>query len=70
MYSVFDEGGKPHLMDAYLDDRDATKVGQWYRNTFDAHYNTSRVPFGLYNHPIHLAVGYRKLTIVLRRCKG
>lgn len=44
-------------MDAYLDGN-VSDVQSWYRNTFTAHYENNRQPFGLYQHPIHLAVGY------------
>lgn len=57
MYTVHDSAGNPHLMDAYLDGN-ASDVQSWYRNTFTAHYENNRQPFGLYQHPIHLAVGY------------
>lgn len=45
-------------MDAYLDNADANVVYNWYKNTFDEHYQNNRQPFGLYQHPIHLATGY------------
>ncbi|CUA67472.1 hypothetical protein RSOLAG22IIIB_03124 [Rhizoctonia solani] len=62
MYAIFDERGVegPHLMDPWLDvdasgANNITAVGQWMRNTFTAHYNNNRQPFGLYTHPIHVA---------------
>lgn len=58
MYSSFDTSGMPHLMDAYLDNPNASTVLGWYQSTFTDHYNNNRQPFGLYQHPIHLAVGY------------
>lgn len=45
-------------MDAYLDSTNMSAVQSWYRNAFTAHYNGQRQPFGLYQHPIHLATGY------------
>ncbi|KDN49056.1 hypothetical protein RSAG8_02409, partial [Rhizoctonia solani AG-8 WAC10335] len=62
MYAIFDERGVegPHLMDPWLDvdtsgANNITAVGQWMRNTFTAHYQNNRQPFGLYTHPIHVA---------------
>ena len=45
-------------MDVYLDAPNTAAALTWYRNTFQAHYDNNRQPFGLYQHPIHLAVGY------------
>ncbi|KAF8753729.1 hypothetical protein RHS01_06678 [Rhizoctonia solani] len=62
MYAIFDERGVegPHLMDPWLDvdasgANNVSAVGQWMRNTFTAHYQNNRQPFGLYTHPIHVA---------------
>jgi hypothetical protein len=57
MYAVFDENGVngPHLMDPWLDGN-TSAVLSWMKNTFTAHYNGNRQPFGIYTHPIHLAV--------------
>ncbi|CAE6448586.1 unnamed protein product [Rhizoctonia solani] len=64
MYAIFDERGVegPHLMDPWLDvgvsgANNITAVGEWMRNTFTAHYQNNRQPFGLYTHPIHVAPG-------------
>jgi len=52
----------PHLMDPWLDmdpsgQNNITAVLTWMKNTFTAHYNGNRQPFGLYTHPIHVAPG-------------
>jgi peptidoglycan/xylan/chitin deacetylase (PgdA/CDA1 family) len=59
MYAIFDEKGAvgTHLMDPWLDGN-ASAVLNWMKNTFTAHYNGNRQPFGLYTHPIHVATGY------------
>jgi len=44
-------------MDVYLENSDMNTVLRWYQNTFNMHYNGNRQPFGLYQHPIHLAIG-------------
>lgn len=64
MYGIFDEKGANgvHLMDPWLDDPDPSKVLEWMKSTFLAHYNGNRQPFGLYTHPIHLATGYPGVT--------
>ncbi|KAK0434839.1 hypothetical protein EV421DRAFT_1280099 [Armillaria borealis] len=66
MYALFDSRGVggPHLMDPWLDIADGnsqpndTATLEFMKNTFIAHYNGNRQPFGLYTHPIHLARGY------------
>ncbi|KAI0001863.1 hypothetical protein BJV77DRAFT_970038 [Russula vinacea] len=66
MYAMFDSRGidGPHLMDPWLDPADgATTVDDnatltYMQNTFLAHYNGNRQPFGLYTHPIHTATTY------------
>lgn len=35
-----------------------TDVLGWLKSSFLSHYNNNRQPFGIYTHPIHLAVGY------------
>ncbi|KAG9007781.1 hypothetical protein FRB94_001685 [Tulasnella sp. JGI-2019a] len=64
MYSIFDERGIEgiHLMDPWLDlpasggtAPNDTATLSWMKNTFTAHYNGNRQPFGLYTHPIHVA---------------
>ncbi|KAG9121226.1 hypothetical protein FRC07_002908 [Ceratobasidium sp. 392] len=64
MYAIFDERGVegPHLMDPWLDidvggQNNISAVLSWMKNTFTAHYNANRQPFGLYTHPIHVAPG-------------
>ncbi|KAF8324048.1 hypothetical protein DL93DRAFT_2049050 [Clavulina sp. PMI_390] len=59
MYAIFDETGADgvHLMDPWLDGS-TSNVSTWMKNTFAAHYNANRQPFGLYTHPIHIATGY------------
>jgi len=61
MYAIFDERGVdgPHLMDPWLDSNgNDSATLSWMQNTFTAHYNGNRQPFGLYTHPIHVATGY------------
>jgi len=64
MYSIFDERGINgiHLMDPWLDigpvggtAPNDSETLSWMQNTFTAHYNGLRQPFGLYTHPIHVA---------------
>jgi len=64
VYSIFDERGVDgvHLMDPWLDipasggtSPNDTATLSWMKNTFTAHYNGNRQPFGLYSHPIHVA---------------
>ncbi|KAN0065437.1 hypothetical protein ACQY0O_001273 [Thecaphora frezii] len=59
MYAIFDEKGAQgaHLMDPWLDGEPAD-VLNWMKNTFSDHYKGKRQPFGLYTHPIHLALNY------------
>ncbi|KAF8330829.1 uncharacterized protein EI90DRAFT_3145723 [Cantharellus anzutake] len=59
MYAIFDERGGvgTHLMDPWIDGNNSA-VYKWMQNTFVAHYNANRQPFGLYTHPIHIATGY------------
>lgn len=64
MYALFDERGVNgiHLMDPWLDtangnsEPDDSATLAFMQSTFTAHYNGNRQPFGLYTHPIHLAV--------------
>ncbi|KAK0465966.1 uncharacterized protein EV420DRAFT_1617452 [Desarmillaria tabescens] len=66
MYAMFDDRGVsgPHLMDPWLDVANGnsqpndTATLEFMKNTFNAHYNGNRQPFGLYTHPIHLAENY------------
>ncbi|GAA5904460.1 hypothetical protein JCM8208_004199 [Rhodotorula glutinis] len=59
MYSTFgDSQSDIHLMDPWLDSTDYAKVLEWLKFSFLTHYDGTRQPFGLYSHPIHLAVGY------------
>ncbi|KAK4700577.1 hypothetical protein P7C70_g5669, partial [Phenoliferia sp. Uapishka_3] len=64
MYATFDEKGAAgiHLMDVWLDSTDPNDALNWMKATFLTHYNGNRQPFGLYTHPIHLAVGYPGVT--------
>lgn len=63
MYAIFDNRGVagPHLMDPWLDTVNNNKAAndsatlEMMKNTFTAHYNGNRQPFGLYTHPIHVA---------------
>ncbi|RPD64578.1 hypothetical protein L227DRAFT_260922 [Lentinus tigrinus ALCF2SS1-6] len=64
MYAQFDNRGVDgvHLMDPWLDTANgATTVNdsatlEFLKNTFTAHYNGKRQPFGLYTHPIHVSL--------------
>ncbi|KAK4053645.1 hypothetical protein OIO90_003884 [Microbotryomycetes sp. JL221] len=60
MYSIFEGNDTTgiHLMDPWLDTSDPSESVQWMQNTFMQHYEGNRQPFGIYSHPIHLAVGY------------
>lgn len=66
MYATFDTRGVAgvHLMDPWLDTADSnnavndTATLNFLKNTFTAHYNAKRQPFGLYTHPIHLSTTY------------
>lgn len=49
-------------MDPWLDTTNGDDVLGWMQNTFSAHYNGNRQPFGLYTHPIHLATDYPGLA--------
>ncbi|KAI5477686.1 chitin deacetylase [Pseudohyphozyma bogoriensis] len=51
-----------HLMDVQLDATNASTVLPWLKNTFLSHYEGNRQPFGLYLHPIHLAINYPGLV--------
>ncbi|KDN47966.1 left border a protein [Tilletiaria anomala UBC 951] len=64
MYGIFDQRGAAgaHLMDPWLDTTNADDLLSWLQNTFLAHYNGNRQPFGLYSHPIHLATNYPGLS--------
>ncbi|KAL8293266.1 hypothetical protein RQP46_000960 [Phenoliferia psychrophenolica] len=64
MYAIFDEQGAAgiHLMDVWLDSTNVNDSLAWMKSTFLTHYNGNRQPFGLYTHPIHLAVGYPGVT--------
>ena len=64
MYAMFDDRGVDgiHLMDPWLDTANGqsevnyTATLEYMKNTFTAHYNANRQPFGLYTHPIHVSV--------------
>ncbi|KAH9932130.1 uncharacterized protein BXZ73DRAFT_90049 [Epithele typhae] len=64
MYATFDNRGinGPHLMDPWLDAANGetavndTATLEYLKNTFMAHYNAKRQPFGLYTHPIHVSL--------------
>jgi len=66
MYALFDNRGQAgvHLMDPWLDSANgASAVNDnatlaYMQDTFTAHYNGNRQPFGLYTHPIHTASTY------------
>ncbi|KAL7410239.1 hypothetical protein BDY24DRAFT_400595 [Mrakia frigida] len=61
MYAIFDNRTENniHLMDPWLDEIDNPAFTlQFMKDTFTAHYNGKRQPFGLYTHPIHVATGY------------
>ncbi|KAL8279618.1 hypothetical protein RQP46_007931 [Phenoliferia psychrophenolica] len=64
MYATFDEKGAAgiHLMDVWLDSTNPDDALAWMKETFLTHYNGNRQPFGLYTHPIHVAVGYPGVT--------
>ncbi|GAA6018025.1 hypothetical protein JCM11491_000035 [Sporobolomyces phaffii] len=59
MYAIFEKNdpAKIHLMDPWLEGSESA-VLEWMKDSFLSHYNGNRAPFGLYSHPIHLAVGY------------
>ncbi|GAA5966175.1 hypothetical protein JCM3765_006074 [Sporobolomyces pararoseus] len=63
MYAIFENNdpSKIHLMDPWLEGSNDA-VLQWMKDSFLSHYNGNRAPFGLYSHPIHLAVGYPGIT--------
>ncbi|GAA5834205.1 hypothetical protein JCM5353_006950 [Sporobolomyces roseus] len=63
MYAIFENNdpSKIHLMDPWLEGS-PDAVLQWMKDSFISHYNGNRAPFGLYSHPIHLAVGYPGIT--------
>ncbi|GAA6011540.1 hypothetical protein JCM10207_002652 [Rhodosporidiobolus poonsookiae] len=60
MYSTFDPASSSaiHLMDPWLDSDNMDDVLNWLKYSFSTHYDGNRQPFGLYSHPIHLAVNY------------
>ncbi|BGP43339.1 hypothetical protein JCM10449v2_007370 [Rhodotorula kratochvilovae] len=59
MYSTFGNSTSDiHLMDPWLDSSNPAEVLEWLKFSFLTHYEGNRQPFGLYSHPIHLAVGY------------
>ncbi|GAA6046833.1 hypothetical protein JCM3770_005666 [Rhodotorula araucariae] len=59
MYSTFGNSTTAlHLMDPWLDSNNPAEVLEWLKYSFLTHYEGNRQPFGLYSHPIHLAVGY------------
>ncbi|SCV73021.1 BQ2448_6946 [Microbotryum intermedium] len=64
MYAVFGSNNASdiHLMDPWLDSDDMSEVLAWLKSSFLSHYNGTRQPFGLYTHPIHLAVNYPGLA--------
>ncbi|KAM0749461.1 hypothetical protein T439DRAFT_343434 [Meredithblackwellia eburnea MCA 4105] len=64
MYAIFDQRGATgiHLMDPWLDSTNTDDVLNWLKDSFLSHYNGNRQPFGLYTHPIHLAVNYPGLA--------
>ncbi|KDE02386.1 hypothetical protein MVLG_07058 [Microbotryum lychnidis-dioicae p1A1 Lamole] len=64
MHVVFEANNASdiHLMDPWLDSEDMSEVLAWLRSSFLSHYSGNRQPFGLYTHPIHLAVNYPGLT--------
>jgi hypothetical protein len=69
MYAIFDTAGTAHLMDPWLDNASGgnkpndTATEEAMRNTFTAHYNGNRQPFGLYTHPIHLSTTYPGVNV-------
>lgn len=64
MYAIFDDKGAAgvHLMDPWLDSTNPDDSLSWMKNTFTAHYNGKKQPFGLYTHPIHVATGVPGVT--------
>nr|CRX79102.1 hypothetical protein ls5930a1_00137 [Leucosporidium scottii] len=64
MYAVYqgDNAADIHLMDPWLDSANVSDVVEWMKSSFLTHYNGNRQPFGIYSHPIHLAVGYPGVT--------
>ncbi|GAA5963160.1 hypothetical protein JCM21900_002935 [Sporobolomyces salmonicolor] len=64
MYATFEDNNPSaiHLMDPWLDTDDPQAALAWMKSTFLSHYNGNRQPFGIYSHPIHLAVGYPGIT--------
>ncbi|CDZ97989.1 carbohydrate esterase family 4 protein [Phaffia rhodozyma] len=65
MYALFDSSGNAnniHLMDPWLDNSDPAFTLKFMKETFTAHYNGNRQPFGLYTHPIHLSTTYPGLS--------
>lgn len=66
MYATFDSRGTNgiHLMDPWLDNPNGetsindTATLEYMKDTFTAHYNGNRQPFGLYTHPVHLSTTY------------
>lgn len=71
MYALFDERGVDgiHLMDPWLDTANGnaavnnTATLEYMQDTFTKHYNGNRQPFGLYTHPIHLAVRFYSISL-------
>ncbi|GAA5973519.1 hypothetical protein JCM11641_007095 [Rhodosporidiobolus odoratus] len=64
MYSTFEPTSTTdiHLMDPWLDSGNMDDVLSWLKWSFLTHYEGNRQPFGLYSHPIHLAVNYPGVT--------
>ncbi|GAA6039993.1 hypothetical protein JCM8097_002657 [Rhodosporidiobolus ruineniae] len=64
MYATFNPASDTdiHLMDPWLDSSNMDDVLSWLKYSFETHYNGNRQPFGLYSHPIHLAVNYPGVT--------
>ncbi|GAA5827690.1 hypothetical protein JCM11251_001788 [Rhodosporidiobolus azoricus] len=64
MYSTFEPSSATdiHLMDPWLDSDNMEEILDWLKYSFLTHYEGNRQPFGLYSHPIHLAVNYPGLT--------
>ncbi|VDC06726.1 unnamed protein product [Peniophora sp. CBMAI 1063] len=71
MYAMFDDRGVDgiHLMDPWLDmangqnEVNDTATLEYMKNTFTAHYNANRQPFGLYTHPIHVSTTVPGATV-------
>lgn len=71
MYAMFDTRGQSgvHLMDPWLDPADGSSTVNdsatlaYMQDTFLAHYNGNRQPFGLYTHPIHTATTYPGVAV-------